>query len=200
MVNRQVSNWEYKISFDYDVLTYALFASVAFSTVVPALDATTRLTVALLHAETIPRARRCFTLAGAEVAAGVVSIVLPFIAPDIFFPMVWVGPFLILDGLVLFQGGRGILFTLAVGEWRLGLAVGLAGILCGALWEFWYFWANPQWVYHVPYLDFIHIFEMPLLGYLGYIPFAWSVYQLIHLPALLGYITPQDRSVSRPRV
>ena len=36
--------------------------------------------------------------------------------------------------------------------------------------------------------DFLHIFEMPLLGYLGYVPFAWSVYQLINLPSLSRYI------------
>ena len=128
------------------------------------------------------------------IAIGAASVVLTYIVPDIFFPLVWVGPFLIFDGIVLLQGGKGILASLIVGEWRLGLAVGLGGLLCGVLWEFWNFRANPQWVYDIPYLDFLNVFEMPVLGYLGYIPFAWSVYQLISLPTLSRYVAPQDQA------
>jgi len=191
LVNGRVDNWEYLTAFDYGVVAYALFASLAFSTVIPAIDASTRLTTACLHANIAPPARRSRALAGTEVAAGIISVVLTFIAPNVFFPLVWVGPFLIFDGLTLIQGGRGILASLAAGEWRLGLAVGLGGMLCGALWEFWNFWASPQWVYDIPYLDFLNVFEMPVLGYLGYIPFAGSVYQLINLPALSRYVAPE---------
>lgn len=194
LVNGQVDNWEYLTAFDYGVVTYALFASLAFSTVVPAIDAATRLTTSRIHAETPPPPRRSRPLGASEIAAGVASVGLSYLAPDIFFPLVWVGPFLIFDGIVLLQGGEGILPTLAIGEWRLGLAVGRGGLLCGALWEFWNFWANPQWVYHLPYLDFLDIFEMPVLGYLGYIPFAWSVYQLIHMPALSRYLGPPTQA------
>ena len=68
---------------------------------------------------------------------------------------------------------------------------GLAGLLCVALWEFWNFWANTQWIYHLLLLDLLHIVEMPLLGHLGYIPFARSVYQLIKLPTLSRYVPSQ---------
>jgi hypothetical protein len=33
----------------------------------------------------------------------------------------------------------------------------------------------------VPYANWFHIFEMPLLGYGGYLPFALELYALYHL-------------------
>ena len=191
LVNSRVDNWEYLTASDYGAVSYALFASLAFSTVAPALDAATRITLGIFRFDAAPSTHHSRTLAATEILAGAASVPITFIAPDLCFPLVWVGPFLIFDGIVLIQGGRGILTALITGEWRIAVAVGVAGLLCGALWEFWNFWANPQWVYHLPYLDFLHIFEMPVLGYLGYIPFAWSVYQLINLPMLSRYLPSQ---------
>jgi hypothetical protein len=54
-------------------------------------------------------------------------------------------------------------------------------LLCGVLWEFWNYWAAPKWVYDVPRLGFGKVFEMPILGYGGYVPFAWSVVQFVRL-------------------
>ncbi|HEY4336757.1 MAG TPA: hypothetical protein VGM89_12690, partial [Puia sp.] len=32
---------------------------------------------------------------------------------------------------------------------------------------------NPgYWTYVIPYVNQVHVFEMPLLGYLGYLPFS----------------------------
>ena len=112
---------------------------------------------------------------------GALAVVLVFALPDLFFPLVWVGPFLVLDGVVGHGGGRSLVQDLLQRRWRLAGAIGLAGLMCGGLWEFWNFWATPKWIYHLPYLDLFDVFEMPALGYLGYIPFAWSVYQLLQL-------------------
>ncbi|MGZ5435395.1 MAG: hypothetical protein ACXW3F_04990, partial [Pyrinomonadaceae bacterium] len=54
-----------------------------------------------------------------------------------------------------------------------------AGLVCGFLWEFWNYWALSKWTYTVPYFGDIKIFEMPVLGYLGFPPFAiecWAMY------------------------
>ena len=32
--------------------------------------------------------------------------------------------------------------------------------------------------YYLPFVDVFHLFEMPLLGYLGYLPFGLEVYAL----------------------
>jgi hypothetical protein len=44
----------------------------------------------------------------------------------------------------------------------------------------WNFYSYPKWIYHIPYVDFWHIFEMPILGYGGYLPFALELYALYH--------------------
>ena len=45
----------------------------------------------------------------------------------------------------------------------------------------WNFYSYPKWVYHVPYVDFLRIFEMPLLGYGGYLPFGLELFALYQL-------------------
>jgi hypothetical protein len=52
----------------------------------------------------------------------------------------------------------------------------VAGLVCGVLWEFWNFDAFPKWYYTIPFVGFWKVFEMPLLGYIGYGPFAWEVF------------------------
>ncbi len=39
----------------------------------------------------------------------------------------------------------------------------------------------PKWIYNVPFVGFWHIFEMPLLGYGGYLPFSLELYALYRL-------------------
>jgi hypothetical protein len=194
-VNTRVDNWEYLLTHSYNDLEYAVFASIAFSTVVPALDAASRLLLGRIAGRRAPAT----TAAGGRVevgaaapllavpvlaATGLAATILVFALPDMFFPLVWVGPFLILDAAVGFVRGRSLLAQAAAGRWQTLVAVALAGLLCGALWEMWNFWAAPKWIYDIPYLGYAKIFEMPILGYLGYIPFAWSVYQLIRLADL----------------
>ena len=38
-----------------------------------------------------------------------------------------------------------------------------------------------QMIYQIPFVDFWRIFEMPVLGYLGYLPFALELFGLYHL-------------------
>jgi hypothetical protein len=45
----------------------------------------------------------------------------------------------------------------------------------------WNFYSYPKWTYRVPFVDFWHIFEMPLLGYGGYLPFSLELLALYHL-------------------
>ena len=55
------------------------------------------------------------------------------------------------------------------------------GFACGALWEFWNYWAGSKWIYSVPFFQNWKIFEMPLLGFLGFPPFALECWILYHL-------------------
>ena len=184
LVNARTENWEYLYAGRYNSLEYAMFATAAFSTVVPVLHSAWSLTTGrAMESEDFPGRvfQRWFLL---EIAMGLVAVGLVFGFPSVFFPLVWAAPFLVLDGIVGYTGGRSIAVDLSKGRWRHAAAVGVAGLICGALWEGWNFWASPKWVYHLPYLEVWKVFEMPLPGYLGYIPFAWSIHQLLQLRPL----------------
>jgi hypothetical protein len=46
----------------------------------------------------------------------------------------------------------------------------------------WNFYSYPKWYYTIPYVEFWKVFEMPLLGYGGYLFFGliiWSFAMLI---------------------
>ncbi len=50
--------------------------------------------------------------------------------------------------------------------------------MCGVLWEFWNYWAGTKWIYAVPILGDIRLFEMPVPGFLGFPPFCLECYVL----------------------
>ena len=167
LVNTRTGDWIYVLTHDYSPFWYALMSSLAYSTVVPALHAAWRLTIGQTALAEIrePGNRKASIV---EIVAGTAALVALFAFPDIFFPFVWLAPFLILDGLVGYGGGRSLVADLVRGEWRLPAGIGLGGLICGLLWEFWNFWSTPKWVYDVPFFDFLKVFEMPLMGYIGY--------------------------------
>jgi hypothetical protein len=60
----------------------------------------------------------------------------------------------------------------AGGDWQRICRYGLAALICGFFWEMWNLHSLAKWIYFVPYVDRFHLFEMPLLGYAGYLPFG----------------------------
>ena len=57
----------------------------------------------------------------------------------------------------------------------------------GFFWEMWNFYSYPKWIYQIPFVDFLRVFEMPILGYGGYIPFALELFAMYHfVTGLLG--------------
>ncbi|MDQ6747100.1 MAG: hypothetical protein M3010_03205, partial [Candidatus Dormibacteraeota bacterium] len=118
------------------------------------------------------------TLLIALICLGAVCFLLPVVWPLYFFPLIWGFLALILDSINCWRGLPSILACWSRGNWRVPAAFYIAGLVCGLLWEFWNYWAFPKWFYTVPFVGFLKVFEMPLLGYLGYGPFAWEVYAL----------------------
>ena len=103
---------------------------------------------------------------------------LPYCVSRFLFGFVWLG-FIFLIEPINYQMGAPSLFR----QWeegRLGdtLRFLAAGAVCGLLWEFWNYWALAKWIYAVPILSEIKIFEMPVLGFLGFPPFALESYVL----------------------
>jgi hypothetical protein len=60
------------------------------------------------------------------------------------------------------------------------IALWLGVLLTAFFWEMWNYLSYPKWVYHVPWGDWCHIFEMPLLGYGGYLPFSLELFAMYH--------------------
>lgn len=66
-------------------------------------------------------------------------------------------------------------------DWRPIIALALGCLMCGFFWEMWNYYSYPKWIYHLPLVNFMHVFEMPVLGYIGYIPFSLELFALYHL-------------------
>jgi hypothetical protein len=111
------------------------------------------------------------------MAAGVLMLAVPILlrgtplATYLAAP-VWLGFILLLDPLNARAGGESLLADWREG--RTGRTVNLlvAGLICGLLWEFWNYWSGAKWVYSVPILPHVKIFEMPIVGFLGFPAFA----------------------------
>jgi hypothetical protein len=93
----------------------------------------------------------------------------------------WLSVSFIVEPINVWLGNRSLLNTLAKGNWRTLLALWTGVLICGFFWEMWNYYSYPKWVYSVPYVNFAHIFEMPLIGYLGYLPFSLELYAIYHL-------------------
>ncbi len=112
---------------------------------------------------------------------GGLMLALLLLWPRYFFPFMWSSVFLILEPINVWIGRGSLLESTGRGDWRLVLALPLGCLVCAFFWEMWNYYSYPKWVYHVPFVDVLHVFEMPLLGYLGYIPFSWTLLALCNL-------------------
>jgi hypothetical protein len=96
---------------------------------------------------------------------------------------VWLSVLFIIEPLNAWLGHRTLLVDTERGDWRPIVALWVGCLVCGFFWELWNYWSYPKWIYEVPFVGVLHIFEMPLLGYGGYLPFALELFALYHLLA-----------------
>jgi hypothetical protein len=154
----------------------------SFATIFPALF----LTAAILRDRLFARVRvrpwrPSPALLHGATALGAIAAAAPLlVVSEWLVPLVWTGFVLLLEPLNYRRGRPSWLGALAGGDASLVLALLAAGAVCGGLWEFWNFWALTKWTYTVPYLGHLKVFEMPVLGYLGFPPFALECYTMYH--------------------
>jgi len=183
-LNLRVQNWHYLGVDIFESLQNAFIASMAFSTVIPAVFEAAELVSTFIKAPLGQNFRIEIPLAKAWLIliAGIISLALLLLWPYYFFPLLWISLFLIVSYFNYVLGYRSIFRYIAQGEWRPILSLWGGVMICAFFWEFWNYWAYPKWIYTVPpFVDFLHIFEMPLLGYGGYIPFSLELFALYHL-------------------
>jgi len=111
-------------------------------------------------------------LAWFALAGGLLALVCIGIWPNTLFPVLWLAPLLILCALQQLLLGETLFTSLQHGDWRPLLQPALAALICGLLWELWNFGSLAKWHYSIPYVQRYYLFEMPLLGYAGYLPFG----------------------------
>jgi len=57
----------------------------------------------------------------------------------------------------------------------------LGGLAAGVLWDAYNIGSRAKWIYTVPFLEHLKIFEMPPLGFVGFAFFALEAWSLYHL-------------------
>lgn len=186
VLNWRTGNWFYQGRDQVSDLTYVLLGSVSFSTVIPAVFGSAE----LVGSFPLPRLGRSFDMDRFRVRfalSGLAMFLLLMAWPRYFFPFLWVSLFLVIDSINDRFGNRSLLRDAGSGDWRGGVSLAGGALVCGFFWELWNYYSYPRWVYEVPFVGFWKVFEMPLLGYGGYLPFGLELFALYHLAAgLMG--------------
>lgn len=172
----------------------------AFATIFPALFETAALFEATLLARRGPKVSIRLSKASLYllIALGAAGALLPLVVISHWFaPLVWLSFIFLLDPINRLRGQPSIIGDLAEGKWNRLLSLLAGGGVCGVLWEFWNYWALSRWTYTVPFFGNVKIFEMPVLGFLGFPPFAvecWVLYVFVR-----SLLVIREQGPSRPQ-
>ena len=176
-INGFTQNWYY-VGADYERLKFFLLSTLAFSTVLPAVSSVSSLlsgyswinkgfTGLWKIKNSMPKFSALIVIIIFGSGLGLIGIF-----PAYLFPLVWVSPLLIIMSLQIFFNEKHIFSGIADGNWSLIVSASLAALICGLFWEMWNFYSMPKWQYSIPLVHKFLIFEMPVLGYSGYLPFG----------------------------
>ena len=176
-LNRFVENWHYVGVAELGGFAYGLHSTLAYSTVLPAVVSTSEWLYTLLrpgpsgprlHLSVQAQVRVAWiALAGASAALALVGV-----WPNQLHSLLWIAPLVLLLALQTLAGERTLLAGIGRGDWRALYLPALAALQCGFFWEMWNQYSGAKWLYSIPYVHRYEIFEMPLLGYAGYLPFG----------------------------
>jgi hypothetical protein len=174
LLNLRLHDWWY-VGVPRNALAGAAFSAISYATVLPAV----RLALALLAPA--PGAER---IAAAPApgkrarlaAAGIAMLAAALAVPDVAFPFAWIFLWPLCESLV--AGIRdetpavaSPLQALRAGRRDLPLRALALGLPFGLTWESLNWRCARGWIYTVPHFERPKLFEMPVAGYLGYLPF-----------------------------
>ena len=191
--NLLIRNWHY-VNLHESLLVRYFGYAWAFATISPGIFQTAEL-VAALRGSQPTRVRESHNgeagtrlLSGESrlspvdcllVGVGAAMLILPIVWPSPYLAApVFLGFILLLDPINALAGDEALLADARAGHFDRGINLLVAGAVCGGLWEFWNYWARTKWVYTVPIVGDIKIFEMPVLGYFGFPPFALECFAM----------------------
>jgi hypothetical protein len=175
--NLYIQNWHY-VGLPQELPLRWLGYAWAFATIWPAiletaeaLEASGRIAKQKTRPLKLTRGHLSLSFAFGAFCLIVPLVASPGLAKYLAAP-VWLGFIFLLDPLNYWMGNKSLFADLEKGNPRTLYSLLISGIICGLLWEFWNYWAGAKWHYTVPILVHVKIFEMPVLGYLGFPPFA----------------------------
>ena len=179
LFNLRLRNWSYHgLPEDFPVRWLGYF--IAFATVIPAMKELQLFFLSILKKNRLAlfRLKPKSWLLVLFVCVGILSSILVLIWPRIFFPLVWLCFIFLLEPINFWLKNDSLLKDFERRDWRKFWSWILAGLLTGLLWEFWNFWAGSHWEYSLPYFNFGKMFQMPVLGYTGFLPFALQIFAI----------------------
>ncbi|MBI2672507.1 hypothetical protein HYX16_06245 [Candidatus Woesearchaeota archaeon] len=182
LINFAARNWEYKslgTIFPYGIAV--IIKTLSFSTVLPAFFETVEL-IKSVHLFDNKKLKKKHNITKRFIhvmfGIGIISFILPVVYPNYFYPLIWSTFFFLLDPINYLHKQPSIIQHLKDRKLAIPFSLLLAGIILGFFWEFWNYWATTKWYYNIPFVGFFKIFEMPILGYLGYFPFSFELYAM----------------------
>lgn len=183
LLNVRTQNWTYIGAEIFSPIEYAFWTTLSFTTVIPAVFGGAELFASfdfVKHLKRgpiiVPDKKTTLTF----FALGWLMLLLMLIWPQIFFLFIWLSLYFILEPVNVWLGNRSLAHWTQNGDWRPVIALWGGVLLTAFFWEMWNYYSYPKWIYHVPWGDWLHVFEMPLLGYGGYLPFALELYAIYH--------------------
>lgn len=221
LLNSRSQNWRYVGREFFTDFQYGALATLSFSTVIPAVFGTAELAGTFGWLRRLRPGPRLIPSSGVLwgfFLAGWAMLAFFLLWPRYFFPFLWLALFFLIEPLNAWFGHPVLLESTAERDWRPVISLWTGVLICAFFWEMWNFGAYPYWVYDVPFVGFLHVFQMPLLGYTGYLPFSLELFALFHLVMSLlrqqqarGYLllapgmweherSPQHDTTAAPRV
>lgn len=171
-----IKNWYYVNVPKPKVIAF----TISFSTIIPAFFETVDLLNCFKKFRRIDGPRIVLKNKGVFTLflLGWIFLGLIILFPKYCFPLTWIYLFLILDSVNYLVNETSILKMVEEGRWEVVIQSFLAIMIMGFLWEFWNFWSYTKWFYTVPFFSekSPKLFEMPLPGYLGYLPFSLEIF------------------------
>ena len=182
LFNLRIKNWTYH-SLPPNTLERWIGYFVAYATVIPAMKEISLFAQSYLNKKRLAlfKIKATPALLKLFIFIGVLSLFVGLSWPRIFFPLVWLCFIFLLEPLNYWLKNETFLKNLEREDWTKFWSWILAGLAAGFLWEFWNFWAGSHWEYSIPYLNFWRVFQMPVFGYTGFLPFALEVFAIYQL-------------------
>jgi hypothetical protein len=186
--NLIMQNWYYSNVVPSRVIRWLCYG-VAYATVLPGLFETTELleSIGLFKNSSVKPIAVTTTVQTGLVALGIASLLGVLFYPHYCFPLVWGSIIFLFEPINYRWSNKSLLKGWEKGTARKLCLLATAGFICGILWEFWNFWATTKWIYTVPFFEERKVFEMPLLGFVGFPPFAVECYVVYNFISLFRH-------------